>query len=390
MTGILRVALITLGNPNTLTGGYLYHRRLAALAPRYDARIKFISFPQRPFPLAVIDAPRMFRRASGMGADVIVLDSIAAAFAGPWLVINKHQLPLVGMLHQPPGGIDHGSVRTWAQSKLDRLAYRKADLLLVASESLLDEVAAQGISRAGMRVVPPGRDVATGSYSPHEPAKEQPLREPKPRPDLRRGRQAAALCVANWVERKGIHGLLEALSGLPDDVVTLHLVGDDHADERYADGLRQRLRRPDLSGRVMVHGPLPAEKVAALYAAADFFVLPSTKEPYGTVYGEAMSAGLPVVGWRAGNLPYLAENEREGLLVATGDIAGLGEAISRLALDEALRLRLGQAARQRAQTRPTWDETAQLFFSAIREVCPIDRQGPRRPVAIPTRGSTAK
>src|SRR5438874_2461998 len=177
MTDILRVALITLGNPDTLTGGYLYHRRLAALAPRYDARIKFVSFPQRPFPLAIIDAPRVFRRASGVGADALVLDSIAAAFAGPWLAANKYQLPLVGMLHQPPGGIDHDPVRTWVQAKLDRLAYRKADLLLVASESLLDEVATQGIPRARMRVVPPGRDVAA-SFSPHAPAKEQSLRKP--------------------------------------------------------------------------------------------------------------------------------------------------------------------------------------------------------------------
>ena len=40
-------------------------------------------------------------------------------------------------------------------------------------------------------------------------------------------------------------------------------------------------------------------------------MLPSWKEPYGTVYGEAMACGLPVVGWRAGNLPYLADDDRE-------------------------------------------------------------------------------
>jgi hypothetical protein len=34
--------------------------------------------------------------------------------------------------------------------------------------------------------------------------------------------------------------------------------------------------------------------------------LPSLREPYGTVYGEAMAAGLPADGWGAGNLPRLA------------------------------------------------------------------------------------
>jgi glycosyltransferase involved in cell wall biosynthesis len=106
--------------------------------------------------------------------------------------------------------------------------------------------------------------------------------------------------------------------------------------------------------------------VAALYAAADLFVLPSITEPYGTVYDEAMGAGLPVVGWRSGNLPHLAEHEREGLLAPPGDVDALAAALERLAGDEALRRRLDEAARHRAQTGPTWEQSAALFFAAIR------------------------
>jgi glycosyltransferase involved in cell wall biosynthesis len=96
-------------------------------------------------------------------------------------------------------------------------------------------------------------------------------------------------------------------------------------------------------------------------------VLPSLKEPYGTVLGEAMAYGLPVVGWRAGNLPYLAENEREGLIVEPGDVAGLARAMRRLAEDEPLRQRMGEAARLRANERRTWEQSAELFFATIRE-----------------------
>jgi glycosyltransferase involved in cell wall biosynthesis len=81
-----------------------------------------------------------------------------------------------------------------------------------------------------------------------------------------------------------------------------------------------------------------------------------------------MACGLPVVGWRAGNLPYLAEDRREGLLVPPGDVAGLARALADLASDEPLRRRLGEAARRRASTRPTWDESAALFFEAVRTV----------------------
>jgi glycosyltransferase involved in cell wall biosynthesis len=348
----LALALLTLGDPGRLTGGYLYHRRLAELAPQSRARIEFVSFPDRPFPWAALDAPLVLRRACRLGAHVIVLDSIAAAFLGPWLAFRPPPLPLIGMLHQPPGGIDHGPVRTALQARLDRLAYRRACRLLVASESLLEQLGAS-VPRHVMCVVPPGRDVAKASG-----------RAPG---DLRQGRRAALLCVGNWVERKGIHSLLEAFARLPQETAALHLVGDDRADPRYAARVRARLRQPDLAGRVVVHGPLPVEEVAALYQAADAFVLPSVKEPYGTVYGEAMAFGLPVVGWRAGNLPYLADDGREGLLLAPGDLGGLAKALARLADDEAFRRQLGEAARRRALSRPTWEETAALFFTAIRE-----------------------
>ena len=117
-----------------------------------------------------------------------------------------------------------------------------------------------------------------------------------------------------------------------------------------------------------MHGTKSIEEVAAFYSAADVFVLPSLKEPYGTVYGEAMAFGLPVVGWRAGNLPFLAEHEREGLLVTPGDIAGLTAALQRLAEQPDLRTRLGEAARRRALERPTWDEVTRLFFDHVRAV----------------------
>ncbi|MBV9282541.1 MAG: glycosyltransferase family 4 protein, partial [Chloroflexi bacterium] len=225
-----------------------------------------------------------------------------------------------------------------------------------ASDSLADELESAGVPRERLRVVPPGRDVASGVVAPVG--------------DLRRGRSAAFLCVANWIERKGIHHLLEAFARLPAEAGTLHLAGDDRADPAYAARLWRRLARPDLAGRVVVHGPASREEVAGLYATADVFVLPSLKEPYGTVYGEAMAAGLPVVGWRAGNLPYLADDGREGLLTSPGDVAGLSRSLERLARDEPYRRRLGQAAADRARSRPTWEESAALFFGAIREVVP--------------------
>jgi glycosyltransferase involved in cell wall biosynthesis len=349
----LVLPLITLGDPGRLSGGYLYHLRMANAAPSHSARILFLSLPEWPFPLAALHGAAVLRRSEKLEASALLLDSIAAAFAGPALALRRLGVPVIAVLHQPPGGIDHGAVRERAQAPLDRLALRRADLLIAASDHLAEQLVAAGLPRSRIRVVPPGRDVAP-----------PPRRPPT---DLRNGRRAAFLSVANWLPRKGILELLEAFARLPAEAGTLHLAGDDAAETRYAARVWSRLANTDLTGRVMVHGSLAPEDVAALYRAADVFVLPASREPYGTVWGEAMAFGLPVVGWRAGNLPYLAEDRREGLLVEPNDIDALSRALMQLAFDGDMRTRLGAAAKRRALSRPTWEASAALFFAAIRE-----------------------
>jgi glycosyltransferase involved in cell wall biosynthesis len=347
MTRTLLVVLVTLGDPGQLSGGYLFHRRLAELAPGHGAQLEFVSFSSRPFPFAVLETRRVLSDIRRAGPDVVVLDSIVAAF----MAFASPAMPMIGMLHQPPGGIDHGPLRTTVQAGLDRLAYRRLARLLVASEALAEEL---GQYSNRISVVPPGRDVASAvGQAPG---------------DLRQGRRAAFLSVGNWVERKGILSLLDAFAGLDLDAGTLHLVGSTAAEPAYARRVWARLAQADLRERVVVHGPLSTSQVAAMYAAADVFALPSLKEPYGTVYGEAMAFGVPVVGWRAGNLPHLADDELEGLLVPPGDVAGLSAALKRLADDESLRSRLGAAAKARAMARPTWDEVAGLFFGHLRAI----------------------
>jgi glycosyltransferase involved in cell wall biosynthesis len=260
----------------------------------------------------------------------------------------------------------------WVRAPFDRWAYRRAQLLMVASDWLAAQLADAGIPRSRLLVVPPGKDPEAGhagQLGDHVQATTA---------ELRHGRRAAALCVANWLPRKGILELLEAVALLPDVLVTLHLVGEVTTHGPYAGRVRRRVAQSDLAGRVMVHRVVSAAAVARMYRCVDVFVLPSFEEPYGTVWGEAMAAGLPVVGWHAGNLPFLADHEREGLLAPTGDVAALSRAIERLALEPERRIAMGDAARARAASRATWDDTADMFFTAVARVL-RDGPGRRRP-----------
>ncbi|MDQ3980220.1 MAG: glycosyltransferase family 1 protein, partial [Actinomycetota bacterium] len=87
--------------------------------------------------------------------------------------------------------------------------------------------------------------------------------------------------------------------------------------------------------------------------------------PYGTVYGEALAMGLPLAGWRAGNLPHLAEDGREAVLAPPADIAALAAGLHRLACDQDFRERLRQGAKARGRLLPTWEDSARRFFQVL-------------------------
>lgn len=355
---MLRVALVTVGDPARLTGGYLYQGRVAERAADHDATVDVVH------PAAVLGWSRRSRR-----WDVVLLDSLAAAR----LALAPVGPPLVALLHQPPGGAPPNRWR----AALDRRTYRRACLLVVVSDLLARQVADLG----RVVVVPPGRDPAgagpAASTAPGAIAAASGVEPPlNSDPEhLRRGRHIGAVCVANWLPHKGILPLLDAVARLPGDALTLHLVGDPDADTGYAAQVKARLA--GLTDRVVVHGSLPPARVAALLAAADVFALPSRGETYGMAHAEALAAGLPVIGWHSGNLPFLVHDGVEGILLPEGDVAGLAAALGGFAADPAQRSRLAANARRRGAELPTWDETASLLYAELRGVADDVRSGPR-------------
>jgi glycosyltransferase involved in cell wall biosynthesis len=338
---VLRISLVTSGPPDLLTGGHLYHRRMQQRAGAHGVVMERVSVRRLRNP---------FRRAGR----VVLVDSLVAWAVLPWVLVGAHHgRPLAAIVHQPPGGVDHGRVRRVLQGPLDRALYRRCSLLIATSEAFARElVDCWHLPRARLCVVEPGRDLPI--------AAEAPAVE-----DLRRGRRIAVLNVANWWPNKGVLELLEAVAALAPDRVTLHLVGRDDVDVSYGGRVHERLRAADLATRAVIHGSLAPPQVGRLYAGADAFASASHSETYGMVFGEAVAAGLPIVGWRTGNLPHLVEDGREGCLVPNGDVGGLTRALERLATDEAWREELAAAARRRGLTLPTWDEAADRFFSAL-------------------------
>lgn len=100
----------------------------------------------------------------------------------------------------------------------------------------------------------------------------------------------------------------------------------------------------------------------------DVLVHPCDVEPFGRIAIEAMAAQTPVVGPRAGGLAETVVDGETGWLVAPDDPAAFTEAAHRLLCDEALRLRMGEAGRQRVLERYTIEQHVERMHTLYHEV----------------------
>src|SRR5204863_8744288 len=103
--------------------------------------------------------------------------------------------------------------------------------------------------------------------------------------------------------RKGYDLLVAALARMRDLPWTLLIVGDCSRSPETVRQLEGDIARFDIAERIVLRGAAASDEIAALYDAADVFVLPSRYEGYGMAYAEAVAHGLPVIGTTAGAVP---------------------------------------------------------------------------------------
>ena len=177
------------------------------------------------------------------------------------------------------------------------------------------------------------------------------------------------LSVGNLYRVKGHLVLLGALRALAGCHVAIAGQGEQEVELRaYAAG-------HGLASRVHLLGY--RADVADLLATADVFALPSRSEGVPLALLEAMFAGKGIAASGVGGVPEVVTSEREALLVPPDDPQSLATALGRLLEDRALRHRLGQAARQRAERAFTVDTMAdayvRLYASAVESGVPAGR-----------------
>jgi glycosyltransferase involved in cell wall biosynthesis len=229
--------------------------------------------------------------------------------------------PLVYNVHLPQN--------TGLRMALENLGLLAADLVLVNSQAVREELMERRLPVRRFEVVPNGVDLDT-----FRPAADWP----------RDG--GYVLFVGRLVAQKGVDLLLRAFDAVlqrcPES--RLLVVGDGEL-ELYLDRLARFLGFPD---RVSFAGWRTGAALVELYQGAQMVVVPSYYEPFGIVALEAMACGRPVIASRVGGLQEIVTDGVEGYLVEVGDHRRLAGRLASLILNPELRARMGAAALRRA------------------------------------------
>lgn len=198
-----------------------------------------------------------------------------------------------------------------------RYFYRRCERVYAPSQSMVDELARDGI----------GRDVRLWARGV-----DKSLFNPDRR-DLV-WRRAAGVSdddvlvafVGRIVLEKGIDIFAGAVRAAQEEnrKIRALIVGDGPERERF------RHLLPD----GVFTGYLEGEALARAYASADIFFNPSATETFGNVTLEAMASGLPAVCAAASGSRSLVDDGETGLLVADAkDVGGFACALTSLARD---------------------------------------------------------
>ncbi len=155
------------------------------------------------------------------------------------------------------------------------------------------------------------------------------------------GKRKKLLYLARLDKQKNPHIMLEAFCLLADKYPEWDLEIWGHGTLEKA--IAKQIKKSGISDRIFLRGKC-IDTVKA-YAEAQLYCLPSAYEGFPNSVLEAMSAGLPVVGFQTCTaMNDVIIEEKTGLLAPIANAHSLSECLARLMADDDLRKEMGEAA----------------------------------------------
>lgn len=342
----MHIAFITVGDTQRLTGGYLYHARVFDGLRADGVAIDEIVASGAALHEQIQAADRFGALFEPQRYDVVVIDALARGVGARWVERWRAARPVVVLVHQLPSIAEAEPPQITAERVLEA-PLLAADRLVAVSGHGRDLLLARGVGGDRIAVVSPGFD--------RLPQFDQAV--PKTFDAVR------ALCVAQWIPRKGITTLIQAWTLVRRPGAVLELIGEIDADPHYGAHVHKLIERAP-AGSITVRGTVSDAELQAAYERANVFVLPSRFEGYGMVYAEALAYGLPVIATTIAPVQDIVTTNA-GLFARPDDPPALAAEIERLITNRVLWQRLADGALRRAATRPRWDDTVRQWGQVL-------------------------
>lgn len=235
----------------------------------------------------------------------------------------------------------------WAKSKVKRYA-GKVDRIVCVSNAVKEVLASSGVQAEKLVVAKAGCP----------PLLPGPNAEAVRREITENGKSLAIGYFGRLVSDKGVHFLVDAAKGLPEDIVT-HIYGEGP--------MRDELEGRAAESQIRFHGFVP--EIADAMSAVDVVVVPSVwAEAFPFSVLEAMSLGKPVIATRRGGLPEMVRHGATGLLVEPEDALALRGAIEHLSVNRLEAAAFGSAAKAEHATHYTVPGFAERIEKVYRSI----------------------
>ncbi len=121
---------------------------------------------------------------------------------------------------------------------------------------------------------------------------------------------------------------------------------------------------PKHRSRIHVLGFISEDEKKDLLDASSMMVMPSRTDSFGIVYLEAWLYKKPVIGARAGGVPAIIEDGKDGYLVEFGDVDRLAARIGQLLTNSQVARSFGENGSHKVLNNYTWDRV----YPGVQEV----------------------
>ena len=255
----------------------------------------------------------------------------------------------------PPSRFSYPAVHRALLYAVAGFVCRNADMVRCLYHAAAEQVAALGVPRSKIAVVPSRCNVGLFDVGQFPPKGATGYR---------------LLYVGNLILGKGVHFLLKALSDVvreyPDVKLTIVGSGPKEPD------LKNLADKLGLNPHVVFLGRIPHNEIPTIMHEADLFVLPSLSEATPRAVMEAMAMELPVVATRVGGIPEMVEDGYTGLVVEPGNSRQLAIAICQALSDPVWAKEAGRLGKQHVLANYTLEQHVQRMIELHYRVAGIN------------------